>query len=54
MKITIEIDVKFGSKFREEYAPQSLEAMVRAWVMSEEQFNKKTKIDCSISYDKLH
>lgn len=48
MKIIITIDAKFGSKFREEYAPQSLEMMVKAWVASEESFNKKTKIHCTI------
>lgn len=48
MKITIKIDAKFGSKFREEYAPKSLEIMIKAWVASEESFNKKTKIYCTI------
>ena len=49
MKIIIEIEARFGSKFREEYAPQSLKAMVTAWVISERGFNKKTKIDYKIS-----
>lgn len=45
MKIIITIDAKFGSKFREEYAPETLKAMVIAWAESEKNFNKKTKLE---------
>ena len=44
MRIVIEIEAKFGSKFREKYGPKTLDLVLQAWAMSEKNFNKKTEI----------
>lgn len=45
MKIVIEIDGKFGSDFRNECGPETLELMLNAWKQFEESRHKKTKLE---------